>query len=78
MLAIQRVGHSDNFAPKKKARRRLRHLVTRSGHRELWLSKLMRPAEIVVVALLPLFLFAALAGRCRLRLRSATGRRRPA
>jgi hypothetical protein len=65
MIAIQRVGRSDNFVPKKKARRRLRHLVTRSGYRELWLSKLMRPAEMMVVLLSPLFLLAEVARRVR-------------
>ncbi len=78
MLAIQRVGRSDNFVPKQKTRRRLRHLVTRSGYRELLLSKLMRPAEILVVLLSPLFLLAALARRGRARLAARNASRRPA
>ena len=73
MIAIQRVGRSDNFVQKKK-KWRLRHLVTRSGHREVLLSKLMRPAEALVVLLSPLFPLAALLrGECT-SLRNATRR----
>jgi hypothetical protein len=61
MLAIQRV--SDNFEhlspAKKKKKRKLRHLITRSAYRELLLSKLMRPFEIIVVLLSPGFFVAA-------------------
>jgi hypothetical protein len=35
--------------------RKLRHLVTRSVHREALLSRLMRPSELAVAALSPLF-----------------------
>ena len=65
MIAIQRVGRSDNFVPKKKKRWRPRHLVTRSGYREVLLSKLMRPAEALVVLLSPGFQLAALARTVR-------------
>jgi hypothetical protein len=66
MIAIQRVGQSDNFTPKTKAKRRLRHLVTRSGHRELLISKLMRPSEVIIVLLSPVFFLAEIARRLRL------------
>jgi GR25 family glycosyltransferase involved in LPS biosynthesis len=63
MLAIQRVSPSDNFLDpstrKKPKKRKLRHLVTRSAHRELLLSKLMRPSEILVALLSPAFFLAA-------------------
>ena len=78
MIALQRVGRSDNFVPKKKARRRLRHLVTRTGYRELLIAKLMRPAEIIVVLLSPVFLLADLARRARARLAARDAGRRPA
>jgi hypothetical protein len=68
MLAIQRVGRSDNFQRVKKAKWRPRHLITRTGYRELWISKLMRPAEIIVVTLSPVFFLAELARRVRRRL----------
>jgi hypothetical protein len=59
MLAIQRVSPSDNFEDlsirKKKKKKKLKHLVTRSAYRELLLSKLMRPFEIIVVLLSPVF-----------------------
>jgi hypothetical protein len=68
MLAIQRVSPSDNFVHpstrKKPKKRKLRHLVTRSAHRELLLSRLMRPFEIVVALLSPAFFLAdRVAGR---------------
>ena len=78
MIALQRVGRSDNFVPKQKARRRLRHLVTRTGYRELLLSKLMRPAEIIAMLLSPVFLLAALARRGRARLAARNPGRWPA
>jgi hypothetical protein len=63
MLAIQRVSPSDNFddpsTRKKKKKRKLKHLVTRSPHRELLLSKLMRPFELIVALLSPAFYLAA-------------------
>jgi hypothetical protein len=55
MLATQRVSTGDNYTYKPQQKTKLKHLVTRSRHRELMLSKLMRPAEFVVVALSPLF-----------------------
>jgi hypothetical protein len=74
MLAIQRVSPSDNFEDpsirKKKRKKKLKHLVTRSAHRELLLSKLMRPFELVVALLSPAFYLAA-----RTTSRSALARR---
>jgi GR25 family glycosyltransferase involved in LPS biosynthesis len=62
MLAIQRVSPSDNFddpsVRKSKRKKKLKHLVTRSAHRELLLSKLMRPFEILVALLSPAFFVA--------------------
>jgi hypothetical protein len=70
MLAIQRVSSSDNFVDpltrKKPKKRKLRHLVTRSAHRELLLSKLMRPFEIGVALLSPAFFLAELVAGSRL------------
>jgi hypothetical protein len=68
MLAIQRVSASDNFEDaairKAKRKKKLKHLVTRSAHRELLLSKLMRPFEIAVALLSPaFFLTERVAGR---------------
>jgi GR25 family glycosyltransferase involved in LPS biosynthesis len=70
MLAIQRVSMSDNFddpsVRKSRRKKRLKHLVTRSEHRELLLSKLMRPFEIVVALLSPAFFLAELVAGSRL------------
>jgi hypothetical protein len=59
MLAIQRVSPSDNFdgpaVRKKKKKKKLKHLVTRSAHREVLLSRLMRPFEFAVALLSPAF-----------------------
>lgn len=55
MLATQRVSVSDNYTFKPKARTKLKHWVTRSRYRELLLSKLMRPAEFLVLLLSPFF-----------------------
>lgn len=67
MIATQSVSKSDNFnfhvKPNKK--RRLRHLVTHSKHRELLLSKLMRPAEMIVALLSPVFYVARRVARRR-------------
>lgn len=68
MLAIQRVSQSDNFEDlavrRSMRKKRLKHLVTRSAHRELLLSKLMRPFEMVVALLSPAFFLAErVAGR---------------
>ena len=62
MLAIQRVSPSDNFdlVRKQKRKKKLKHLVTRSAHRELMLSKLMRPFELVVALLSPAFFLAGM------------------
>ncbi len=67
MIATQSVSRSDNFnfQPKPRDKRKLKHLVTHSRHRELLLSKLMRPAEMIVVALSPLFFVARMAKRWR-------------
>ena len=60
MLAIQRVSPSDNFDdPSLRRKKKLKHLVTRSAHREILLSKLMRPFELVVALLSPAFFLAA-------------------
>jgi hypothetical protein len=55
MMATQRVSASDNFTYKPREKTKLKHWVTRSRHRELLLSKLMRPAEFLVVLLSPFF-----------------------
>jgi GR25 family glycosyltransferase involved in LPS biosynthesis len=63
MLAIQRVSPSDNFDDpslrKNKKKKKLKHLVTRSAHREVLLSRLMRPFEFAVALLSPAFFLAA-------------------
>jgi glycosyl transferase family 25 len=69
MIATQSVSKSDNFNFKRKQNRKLKHLVTHSRHRELLLSKLMRPAEMIVVMLSPVFFIA----RMLPRLRAKTG-----
>jgi GR25 family glycosyltransferase involved in LPS biosynthesis len=58
MVATQSVSRSDNFnfQTNKKPMRKLKHLVTHSPHREWLLSNLMRPNEMIIVALSPLFL----------------------
>jgi GR25 family glycosyltransferase involved in LPS biosynthesis len=71
MLAIQRASRSDNFEDpairKKKRKKKLKHLVTRSVYRELLLSRLMRPFEILVVLLSPaFFVVGLLSGRVAL------------
>jgi hypothetical protein len=76
MLAIQRVSPSDNFdlVRKRKRKKKLKHLVTRSAHRELMLSKLMRPFELVVALLSPAFFLAGwVGGRSTLARRSRRG-----
>jgi GR25 family glycosyltransferase involved in LPS biosynthesis len=77
MLAIQRVSTSDNFddpsTRKKKKKKKLKHLVTRSPYREVLLSKLMRPFEIIVALLSPAFFLAS-----RMTSRSALTRHRAA
>jgi hypothetical protein len=55
MIAIQRVSASDNFNMRGKPIRKPKHLITRTRYRETLLSRLMRPAELIVVALSPLF-----------------------
>jgi len=69
MIATQSVSRSDNFnfAPKVKAERKLKHLVTHSRHREWLLSTLMRPAEMIVFVLSPLFFTARMLSRWRAR-----------
>jgi hypothetical protein len=54
VLAIQRVSPSDNFdaaSIRTKNKKKLKHLVTRSAHREVLLSRLMRPFELIVALL---------------------------
>lgn len=57
MVATQFSSASDNFTAAQKQRKknkwRLRHLVTHSRHREWLLAHLMRPAELVCVAISP-------------------------
>jgi hypothetical protein len=56
MLAIQRAGRSDNMGVAKgRQKRKLKHLITRSRHRERLLSSLMRPNEILIALLSPVF-----------------------
>ncbi|MFU8814336.1 MAG: hypothetical protein ACNA7W_03260 [Pseudomonadales bacterium] len=55
MLATQSVSAGDNFTYKPREKTKLKHWVTRSAHREFLLSNLMRPAELIVVALSPVF-----------------------
>jgi hypothetical protein len=56
MLAIQRAGRSDNMGVAKgRRKRKLKHLITRSRHRERLLSSLMRPNEILIALLSPVF-----------------------
>jgi hypothetical protein len=79
MLAIQRVSTSDNFDDpsirKSKKKKRLKHLVTRSAHRELLLSKLMRPFEMVVAMLSPAFFLAGWVGGRSTLARDGGGRK---
>jgi GR25 family glycosyltransferase involved in LPS biosynthesis len=69
MIATQSASPSDNFTAQQKVRkknkRRLRHIVTHSRHREWLLAHLMRPAEFAVAALSPVFLLTDLAKRTR-------------
>jgi GR25 family glycosyltransferase involved in LPS biosynthesis len=62
MLAIQRASRSDNFDDptirNKRKKRKLKHLVTRSAYREVLLSRLMRPFELIVAVLSPAFFLA--------------------
>jgi len=56
MIAIQSASKSDNMKdPSEAKKRKLRHLVRRSKHREWLLSHLMRPNELLIVMLSPLF-----------------------
>jgi hypothetical protein len=56
MLAIQRAGRSDNMGVGRgRRKRKLKHLISRSRHRERLLSSLMRPNEILVALLSPVF-----------------------
>jgi len=56
MIAIQSASKSDNMKdPSQAKKRRLRHLIRRSRHREWLLSHLMRPNELLIVMLSPLF-----------------------
>jgi hypothetical protein len=69
MIAIQRVSTSDNFNMRGKPIKKPKHLVTRTRYRETILSRSMRPAELIAVALSPVF-FAA---DCWRRWRRNTG-----
>jgi hypothetical protein len=55
MLATQSASPSDHMSHDPARRiKKLRHLVTRSGYRELFLSRSMRPTELAAAALSPL------------------------
>ena len=43
----------------RRKKKKLKHLVTRSAHREVLLSRLMRPFELIVALLSPAFYVAA-------------------
>ncbi len=54
MIAIQSASRSDHLTWEKgRERRKLKHLVTYSRHRERLLSALMRPSQYAVLALAP-------------------------
>ena len=56
MLAVQSASPSDHMTHVPGRRlKKWRHLITRSGHRELLQSHLMRPTELAVAACSPLF-----------------------
>jgi hypothetical protein len=56
MLAIQRPSRSDNKGiGGGRRKKKLKHLITRSRRRELLLSSLMRPNEMLIAALSPGF-----------------------
>lgn len=57
MIATQSASKSDNWnvRPRKAHKRqKIKHLVTRSRYREVYLSRLMRPNEMIVVAGAPI------------------------
>lgn len=56
MIAVQSTSKSDHltYNPNKKTRK-VRHFITHSKHRERLLSKLMRPNEIFILMLCPVF-----------------------
>ena len=53
MVATQSISRSDNFSTNR-PRKKLKHIVSRSRHREWLLSHGMRPAEAVAVLFSPL------------------------
>lgn len=63
MMVIQRVSPSDNLGTQRRRIKKLSHLVTRTRYREVLLSTLMRPSEIIVAALSPFFWLASKLGR---------------
>ncbi len=65
MIATQGISKSDNFTLNHKKNTRLKHIITHSKYREMLLSKLMRPAEAIVVLLSPLSFIAQIALRFR-------------
>jgi GR25 family glycosyltransferase involved in LPS biosynthesis len=69
MIATQSISRSDNFAVSRKKNTKLKHIITHSRHREWLLSRLMRPFEVIVVVLSPVFHIAALVQRLRERTR---------
>ncbi|MEZ5559129.1 MAG: hypothetical protein R3E86_11405 [Pseudomonadales bacterium] len=54
MIATQSISRSDNFATTTRPKKKLKHIVSRSRNREWLLSKLMRPAEAIMVILSPI------------------------
>lgn len=73
MLAVQSASPSDHMSNEPgRPMKKLRHLITRSGHRELLQSRLMRPTEFAVALCSPfLYLLDRLHGPIRTRPPSA-------
>jgi glycosyl transferase, family 25 len=65
MIATQSISKSDNFTLSHKKNTRLKHIVSHSRYRAWLLSKSMRPAEVLVVLLSPLFLITQITLRFR-------------
>jgi hypothetical protein len=56
MIAVQSPSPSDHHLPSVlPKRRRIRYVITRSRHREWLISRLMRPNELLIAALSPVF-----------------------
>jgi GR25 family glycosyltransferase involved in LPS biosynthesis len=63
MIATQSVSRSDNFMLSHKKNTRFKHIYSHSKHRELLLSKSMRPAEAIVVLASPLSFIVQMTSR---------------